>query len=304
MTFGLKSEPRVSIIMRSKNSDWVIDRALAALFSQSFTDFELIVVDSGSTDRTLEIVRGYPCRLIEIEAGDYFPGAVLNSAIGKTSGELVVFQNSDSVPLSQHSLARLVEAFDDERVQAAFGRQIPRPEAEDWVRRDYEASFPESGPAPPWLTLSLPLAGFRRSAWERHPFYEDSWASEDTEWGNWANKNNVCVEYVPEAITMHSHNYTLKQIYGRRFVEGEADAFIYGGADQLAKMFKRVVTSSLRDMRYEIRNRHWMNLWKTPFRRGVYQWAYYTGRRHGARRAMTSDVDVATGQQVVLSRYQ
>lgn len=304
MTSGKNTSPLVSVVMRCMNSEWVIDRALAALYSQSYTDFELIVVDSGSTDRTLEIVRGYPCRLIEIEAGDYFPGAVLNSAIAKTSGELVVFQNSDSVPLTQHSLARLVEAFDDEEVQAAFGRQIPRPEAEDWVRRDYEASFPEFGPAPSWLTLSLPLAAFRRSVWERHHFYEDSWASEDTEWGKWAHDNNVRVDYVADATTMHSHNYTFKQIYGRRFVEGEADAFIYGGPDKFVKMLKRLVTSSVRDIHYEVRNRKWKKLWKTPFRRGVYQWAYYTGRRHGDRRSTNSDIDIATGQQVVLSRYQ
>jgi rhamnosyltransferase len=42
---------KVSIIMRSKNSDWVIDQALAGLFAQSYKDFELWVVDSGSTDR-------------------------------------------------------------------------------------------------------------------------------------------------------------------------------------------------------------------------------------------------------------
>lgn len=295
---------RVSIIMRSKNSDWVIDRALAGLFSQTFRDFDLTVVDSGSTDRTLQIVRDYPCRLIEIAAGDYFPGAVLNSAIAATTGELIVFQNSDSVPLSPHSLSNLIHAFDDEDVQAAFGRQIPRPEADDWVRRDYEASFPDAGPAPPWLTLSLPLAGFRRSAWQQHPFYEDSWASEDTEWGNWANNNGLRVQYVPEAIVMHSHNYTFKQIYGRRFVEGEADAFIYGGSDSLGKACRRLVSSSFGDIRYQFARGRYADIWKAPLRRGVYQWAYFQGRRHGSRRALLGDADVTTGQQVVLSRYQ
>ena len=55
--------PRVSVIMRTKNSDWVVAQALQALHSQTFRDFELLVVDSGSTDRTLEIVAQFPARL-------------------------------------------------------------------------------------------------------------------------------------------------------------------------------------------------------------------------------------------------
>ena len=154
-----------------------------------------MVVVSGSTDRTLDIVNGYPCRLIEIEPADYYPGTVLNSAIEQTDSEIVVFQNSDTVPLTQCALEHLVRAFDCQEVQAAFGRQIPRPEAVEWVRRDYEASFPEQGPAPEWITLSLPFAAIRRSAWERHPFYQDAWASEDTEWGYWARQNGMRVDY-------------------------------------------------------------------------------------------------------------
>ena len=55
-----ESAPPVSIVMRSKNSDWVIAQALAALFSQTYQDFELLVADSGSTDSTLDIVSHYP----------------------------------------------------------------------------------------------------------------------------------------------------------------------------------------------------------------------------------------------------
>ena len=298
------SKPRVSVIMRSKNSDWVIDRALAALFSQSYSNFELIVVDSGSTDRTLEIVRNYPCRLIKIKPDDYFPGKVLNFAIEQTSSEIIVFQNSDTVPMTPFALQHLVGAFDCSQVQAAFGRQIPRPEAVAWVRRDYQASFPERGPAPPWITLSLPFAAIRRSAWERHPFYQDAWASEDTEWGHWAREHGLKIDYVPEALVMHSHNYSLKQIYGRRFVEGEADAFIYGKPDSMMGFLNRTASSTTRDLAYQCRHGQLWDLLKTPLRRAVYHWAYYKGRTFGYRRAADDDFDTRTGQIAVLSRYE
>ena len=237
----------VSVIMRSKNSMPVIAQALQGLYSQDFRDFELLVVDSGSTDTTLEVVAQYPARVIRIRPEDYFPGRVLNAAIREARGDILVFQNSDVVPLHVQALGRLLAPFDDPRVAATFARQLPRPEADTWVRREYALSFPESGEAPPWITLSLPLAAVRRSAWEQHPFYDAAWGSEDTEWGAWARSHGHEVRYVPDSRVMHSHNYTLRQLYGRRFIEGEADAFIYDRAETLLHVAARIATSTLRE---------------------------------------------------------
>ena len=295
--------PRVSVIMRCKNSDWVIGQALTALFSQTFQDFELIVVDSGSQDRTLDIVKQFPCRLIEIEAAQYLPGAVLNMAAEEARGELLVFQNSDTVPLHQECLSRLVSAFDDGDVHASFARQVPRPEAHGWVRRDYAAAFPPQGEAPPWLTLSLPLAAMRKAAWKEHPFYVDAWASEDTEWGAWARESGRNVQYVPESTVMHSHNYTLRQIFGRRFVEGEADAFIYGSGGHPWSFVARTLQSIVRDWQFAMKEFDVRDALMSPVRRAVYHWAYCQGRRHGWNRIRTGDTNVAAGQQIILQRH-
>jgi rhamnosyltransferase len=216
---------------------------------------------------------------------------------------IVVFQNSDAVPLGPQVLSRLLRAFDDPAVQAAFARQVPRPEAQTWVRRDYALSFPETGPAPPWVTLSLPLAAMRRSAWERHPFYTEAWGSEDTEWGHWARRNGVLVRYVPDAVVMHSHDYTLRQLYGRRFIEGEADAFIYGGRETVAHVLARTLASSARDVLDHLRARDLPGLLVTPARRFVYHWAHHAGHVHGQRRRATGDRDASFGQRVVLDRH-
>jgi rhamnosyltransferase len=293
----------MTIIMRSKDSDWVIAKALGALFSQTFRDFELLIVDSGSTDRTLEIAQRYPCRLLQIPAMDYLPGSVLNQAIASSSGDLLVFQNSDVVPLSPHTLARLIAAFDDPEVDAAFGRQIPRPEACGWVRRDYAASFPADGPAPAWMPYALPLAAMRRSAWEQHAFYTEAWGSEDTEWGTWAQQSGRVIRYVPDAVVMHSHNYTLREMFGRRFIEGEADAFIHQGEDSVPRLIRRVLASTLRDVAYHVKARDLLGLSASPVRRAVYHYGYFKGHKHGEARLRSGNRDPSHGQRVVLEQY-
>lgn len=297
-------KPKVSVIMRSKNSDWVIAQALAGLYSQTFTDFELLVVDSGSTDRTLEIVKQYPCRLIEIEAKQYYPGAVLNMAIEHAKADLIVFQNSDGVPLSPHTLQRLVDAFDDDSISAALTRQIPRPEADPWVRRDYALSFPDADETPKWIRLSLPMAAMRKNAWKKHPFYTDAWASEDTEWGEWAVQNGLKIKYVKDAIIMHSHNYTNRQIYGRKFVEGEADVFIYNKKPSLLNMWKNIVRQILRDLVYDIGHAEFSDLHMIISRNYVYNRAYYKGLKLGYNRKKTGNADISIGQENVLKRYE
>ena len=151
----------------------------------------------------------YPHRLISVEPSSYFPGPVLNRAIEAAENEIVVFQNSDVVPLTPYALERLVAPFDEPHVAAAYARQAPRPEADAWVRRDYDASFPDSPEAPPWISISLPFAALRKSVWRQHPFYDNAWASEDTEWGEWARTNGHEIHYVHDALVTEPGRHLL-----------------------------------------------------------------------------------------------
>ena len=294
---------KVTVIIRCKNSDWVIAQALAGLYSQSFKDFELLVVDSGSTDRTLEIVKQFPHRLIEIEPTQYYPGSVLNMAIEKSESEIIVFLNSDTVPLRKDTLQKLVSAFDDEETKAALTRQIPRPEADTWVRRDYAQSFPDTNETPDWITLSLPMAAMRRTTWQEHKFYTDAWASEDTEWGKWAVDQGYKIQYVKDAIVMHSHNYTLKQIYGRKFVEGEADSFIYGQKPSIIKSIIKASKMIIKDIYLHLKEKDLKGLLFTPGRCCVSEYAHFCGMLLGRQRNQKGDLDPSKGQVTILSYY-
>lgn len=298
-----KSNFETTVIVRTKNSEKIFGQTLKALFSQNYLDFKLLVIDSGSTDKTIEIAKYYNAEIISIAAADYYPGKILNAAIKETSSEMIIFLNSDTVLLTPLCLSSLLAPFHDLKVQATFARQLPRPDAETWVIRDYQTSFPNSETPPHWMFLSLPFAAIRKSIWEKHPFYTEAWGSEDTEWGYWAKMQNMTIKYVPEAIVMHSHNYTFKQLYGRRFIEGEADAFIfknnYGFISMLLDYFK----ACLRDLLFYIKSNDWFGMPKIPLLRFVYYWAYYKGHRLGKKRQKKGDQNTSLGQKEILKRY-
>lgn len=296
-------KPAISILLRNKNSESTLAEVLKSLFNQSFTDFELIVADSGSTDHSLEWLQAYPHRLIQIAPQDYFPGKVLNQLAHLAQGDILVYLNSDVVMLDQDCLLELLKPFADSTVQASFARQIARPEADSWVQRDYIKAFPAEGTAPEWMRYSLPLAAMRKSAWTQMPFYSWAWGSEDSEWGQRAAKRDWKVTYVPTACVMHSHNYTLDQLAGRRFIEGEADAFMHQSAYPMLKFLPRVAADSLRDLKACLSQGDLKGAVQALPRRWVFHRAHLKGWQHGWHRLQSGSADSQLGQQFVLQRH-
>jgi len=83
-----------SIIIPTHNSQDTIKSCLDAIFSSRNKDFELIVVDDGSTDETAKIVRNYPCHLISLKENKG-PGYTKNTGANKASGQIFIFIDSD-----------------------------------------------------------------------------------------------------------------------------------------------------------------------------------------------------------------
>lgn len=293
----------VSVIMRSRNDAQVIGQTLKSLFSQTVVISHVLLVDSSSTDETLEVVKRYPVEVLTIAADDYFPGRVLNRAMSLTKGEWVIFLNSDAVLLSPLSLEHLLRRLEEPFVIAAYARQLPRPEAEVWVQRDYAAAYPDTNIAPGWMSFSLCLAAMKREAWNKHPFYSAAWGSEDVEWGHWAKSVGWDIAYASDALCMHSHNYSLRQLYGRRYIEGEADAFISHRKYSWGRLIRDVFASSAKDSLAYWRAGDYTGLVGIPLRRLIYHWGYFRGNCWGNSRKRTGNSDVKTGQQTVLKRY-
>lgn len=283
---------KASVIIRTKNSQDIILQTLKALYSQTFKDFELVIVDSGSKDKTLSLIEKYNHKLIKVAPEDYHPGVVLNNAIKTCNSEIIVFLNSDTVMLTKNCLENLINHL--ELNDGAFARQISRPEAKLWVKRDYLTAFPTKE-APVWMHFSLPLAAIKKSAWNTLPFYTKAWASEDTKWGYEAKKIGLKVVYANDALVMHSHNYTLKQIFNRKFVEGEADVFIFSSKVSFFSCVKSYLKALINDVDFAIKNKTFRAIFPSFIIRAVYFYGYYLGHKFGEKRLAKNSIDTIFG---------
>lgn len=106
--------PRVSVIVPAYNAEPYIEETLASVVAQTFDDWEVVVADDGSTDRTAELaVAADPRVRVVATAGGLGPAGARNAAIGNASGELIAFLDADDLFLPKY-LERQIETLERE----------------------------------------------------------------------------------------------------------------------------------------------------------------------------------------------
>ena len=288
--------PELSVIMRSCNDAWVIGDTLEGLFQQERKDFELINVDSGSTDGTVEIIKKFNPHLMQIPQSSYKPGPALNMASHKSQGEVLVFLNSDATPMDKNWLDHLVAPFSNPDIGATFGCQVPRPDARPIVRLDYERAFGKDSLASGLERggthfFSLGNSAIRRKMWEEHQFSGTLQYSEDVEWSYWAKSCGHRIKYVPEAKVIHSHNYTLRQTWKRFAGEGEAEAKIFPWSHWRASFLRYsllpLLSTIWRDTAYCVQHFELVGLCEAPLYRSVEKLGRFWGFRKGRKSCLS-----------------
>jgi glycosyltransferase involved in cell wall biosynthesis len=103
-------KPAVSVIIPTYNRGWIIREAVDSVLAQDFDDFELIVVDDGSTDNTREILEAYDEAVIVLSLNNRGVSAARNRGVAKACAPLIAFLDSDDLWKPQ-KLSRQVEFF-------------------------------------------------------------------------------------------------------------------------------------------------------------------------------------------------
>ena len=277
--------PRVSVIVRAHDDETIIGRTMSGIFSQWPPPFEVIVCDDNSKDRTREVAAKFPVRFVERPAGPYKPGRTLNALVREAKGDIVVFNNSDAVPLDSHWLAELVKSLSGGSSRVfAFANQLPRADAQALVRKDSERAFGDGKVHATWrFFFSLASSATWRQNLLDVPFDEKIQYSEDVEW-TWRNSRRandpVRIVYCPDSHVEHSHNYTLRELAKRFCGEGAADRIIFGDRPSLVRELVGAARETLRDLAYLLpRPKGWREIPLAPVRRLVQRISHWKGMR-------------------------
>lgn len=204
---------RSSIVIRAKNEARFIGETLEAIFGQeNCGEYEVILVDSGSTDGTLQIAGEFPVQVIRIPPETFTYGRALNIGIAQARGAFIVSLSAHTLPIGRRWLAALLEPFSDSRVCGSYGRQLPRSDASplEIVGMRFTGVMSQRRRIHRTNAMFSNANGaIRRSLWKGLPFDEQVAGAEDLAWVREMLRRGHVVAFTPDAAAYHSHGVPL-----------------------------------------------------------------------------------------------
>jgi glycosyltransferase involved in cell wall biosynthesis len=221
--------PHVAIIIRTFNEDKHIKKLLEACFSQKTQySFEVIVVDSGSTDKTLNIVKNYPVILEHIKSSEFTYGRALNIGARKAKADFCVCISAHCYPSNDNWLEELIRPFENKKIAMVYGRQVGDDRTKFSEEQIFQQYFPKTVSNTQDAVFSNNAnSAFRRECWESIEFDENLPGLEDIDWAKKMSDSGMTIFYSPEACVYHIHEETYAQVYKRYYREALGLKTIY-----------------------------------------------------------------------------
>ena len=210
--------PETSIVIRTFNEEKHVGDLLDALKKQDYGDFEVILVDSGSSDRTLEIAKSHNVKIVQIESRDFTFGYSLNIGCKASKGKYLVFASAHVLPTDERWLSNLITPFrENEKIAMVYGRQVGFSGSKFSEKMDFRRLFSkrETNSRMPLYYANNANSAIRKDLWEKRKFDEDLFGLEDIEWARAMTEKGYLVHYEPKAVIHHIHEETWPQVYNR-----------------------------------------------------------------------------------------
>lgn len=250
----------VTVFIPTFNGERYLERILNSLESQDAEfSFEILIIDSGSSDDTLEIISGHPAvRLFQIPQAEFGHGKTRNEAARIARGEYIAYLSHDAVPLGRGFLENLIRPLrpveeGGEGVQGVFGKHIARPDCTPSLKYGIHSVFRQCGPdgrlsivdgaktsletlSPGELFYSdVCSASLRKFLLNTLP-YQDLPYSEDMAFARDLIMQGYKKAYQPDAVVEHSNDVTLREYPKRMFDETLGMRRVNSSSDRLSAL--------------------------------------------------------------------
>jgi len=220
---GVQS-PETSIVIRAFNEERWLPEVLSAIDRQTYRDFEVLLVDSGSLDRTRDIAAAHGARIIRLRSEDFTFGHSLNLGIHAARGSFIAIISAHAIPTDERWLEHLISPLREPQTAMVFGGQRGHAISKFSEARDLERGFPSKPLVmdDDHVFVNNANSAIRRDLWDQHRFDEGLPGLEDAEWAKYWIPQGKQVLYIPTACVYHVHTESWAQVRHRFHREGIA----------------------------------------------------------------------------------
>lgn len=248
---GPGREHNVSLLLPVKNQGRDVRELLRLILDQSVSAaLEIIAIDSGSQDDTIDALREFDATVLAIDPSDFDHGLTRNLAAEHARGDVLLFFSGRSRPVDRHCLAPLLAVLDDDPHAAGVcSRVVPHTDVDVLTRKDGERELSGSSnrrraAITDWdayrrmsvehrrefVNFHTVSAALRRSVFEQIKFCSVMTLGEDLLWARQVTEAGWSLWHEPASAVYHSHQYTLKELFARNVDDGLANFEINGRA--------------------------------------------------------------------------
>ncbi|CAA6814561.1 MAG: O antigen biosynthesis rhamnosyltransferase rfbN (EC [uncultured Campylobacterales bacterium] len=282
---------KISIIIPTYNAQRYLPKLLDSIKTQSIKNYELLIIDSSSSDKTVEIAKEYTENVIVIPQSEFDHGGTRAKAAQIASGEILVYLTQDALPCDDYTIESIIKVFEDEKIGAAYGRQLSYDDTNlfgkhlrefNYSKNSYirdKSDIKQFGLKTAFLSDSF--AAYRKSALQDIGLFKsDLILGEDTYAGAKMILDGYSLAYVSEAQVYHSHSYTVWQEFKRYFDIGVFHKYEDWILERFGKAEgegKRYIKS---EVKYLLKNKSWYLLPEWFVRNGMKYLGYKLGQKY------------------------
>ena len=201
---NMKQNKLVSIIIRTKNEENWIGLCLEKIFKQTYKNFEVIIVDNCSTDKTIQKAKEFKVKIIKIKK--FLPGKAINLGVKKSKGEIIICLSAHCIPIKNSWLIELIKDLKRKDIAGIYGRQEPYSFSSIFDKRDLLTVFGlDKKIQKKDSFFHNANSCFLKKTWKKFNFDENATNIEDRIWGEQIIRNGYKIIYNPKASVYHYH---------------------------------------------------------------------------------------------------